>query len=63
MIVVVLYEPGEGTKTMRPRGNQNVQYGSAKRQKGEIKERRADKRKGRQKDKKLCREGREEASR
>ena len=62
MIVVDSYDPERGTKPMRPRGNQNVQYGSAKRQKGEIKERRADKRKGRQKDKKLCREGREEAS-
>jgi len=45
---------------MRPRGNQNVQYGSAKRQKGEIKERRADKRKGRQNDKKIIREARAE---
>jgi hypothetical protein len=45
---------------MRPRGNQNVQYGSAKRQKGEIKERRADKRRGRQRDKKMCKEGRDD---
>jgi len=45
---------------MRPRGNLNVQYGTAKRQKGEITERRADKRKGRQNDKKLIREAQSE---
>jgi hypothetical protein len=45
---------------MKTRGGNKVNYGSAKRQKGEIKERRADKRTGRQNDKKLIREGRDD---
>ena len=45
---------------MKTRGGMKVNYGSAKRQKGEITERRADKRKGRQNDKKLVREGRDD---
>ena len=42
---------------MKTRGGTKVNYGSAKRQKGEKKERKADKAKGRQRDRKLCREG------
>jgi hypothetical protein len=45
---------------VKTRGGQKVNYGSAKRQKGEIKERRADKRKGRQADKRMIKEQRDE---
>lgn len=41
---------------MKPRGGTRVSYGSAKRQKGEEKERRAVRRKGRQNDRKIIKE-------
>ncbi len=48
---------------MKTRGGTKVQWGTAKRSKREERERKADRAKGRQNDKKLVREGREEANR